>query len=1094
MTEFDYKIVKDPQAYAQNTLPPHSDHIAFAPEDRPENMQTSFRRSLNGMWRFHYAENYRSAPDGFWKDDFDVSGWTEISVPSNMQMEGYDKPAYVNTQYPWDGLEPIEPGQIPERHNPVGQYVRTFRLPDGWKQDSVRISFQGVESGFALWLNGRYVGYAEDSFTPSEFDLTPFLQDGENRIAVLVFKWTAGSWCEDQDMYRFSGIFRDVYLERIPKVHLRDVKILADYQAEESAGLLDVTLKLTGSASGAAVGYRLEKLGVLESLADRKEGEEIKTGRICVAGDETHLFNREQPLELYIREKLDDPLAWSAEIPNLYRLTLTVEKNGELFETVRELVGFRHFEMKDGLMCLNGRRVVFRGVNRHEFSCDTGRKPNPDEILRAVTIMKQNHINAVRTCHYPDASVLYRLCDIFGIYMIAENNMETHGMWDRVGRHKIGIEQALPGDRTEWEPMMISRIRSMVELEKNHPAILIWSCGNESFGGSVIWHMAQELRRLDGSRLVHYEGIRNDRRYPDTSDMESQMYTPVREVEAFLKEHPEKPFILCEYSHSMGNSNGGLFKYTELTKREPRYQGGFIWDFIDQAIRMKNRYGEEYLGYGGDNHERPTDYEFSGNGILRATGEPYSGKMQEVRACYQELDIEIHKDEKRGLEAAVTNRNLFLGTGAFDCRAELRTGNRVLERLSIPADVAPGKAEIFTLPFRLPEKDESVVSLSFYLRKDTIWGKAGDEVAYGERILNSLENEKKTLESAPDGMREDGTSFILNGVRTLPVQTDEETCSLEVVRGGLNTGIFGTNFSALFSSLKGGLVSYIYGGRELIEKIPRPNFWRAPTNNDEGCRMPARCGIWKLASLYQTFIKPGSNPYIPGDDNGEPKVHQTAGYVDLTWKKYIPVPSYEAVSSVKTTYRVFPDGTIRMILDWEPDAALAKQLPAMPEFGWIFALDADLCQVRYYGLGPEENYCDRRKGARLGIYERESGAMVEPYLVPQETGNRTGVRWAEVTDRKGHGVRFSAPYFEDGGDPEASRPGSMEFSAIPYSPEMLETARHPYELPRSSCTYVRCMLKQMGVAGDDSWGAQTHPEFLVKSGGRLTFAVDFRGI
>ncbi len=260
MTEFDYRIVKDPQVYAQNTLPPHSDHIPFAPEDRPENMQTSLRRSLNGMWRFHYAENYRSAPDGFWKDDFDVSGWTEIPVPSNMQMEGYDKPAYVNTQYPWDGLEPIEPGQIPERHNPVGQYVRTFRLPDGWKQDSVRISFQGVESGFALWLNGRYVGYAEDSFTPSEFDLTPFLQDGENRAAVLVFKWTAGSWCEDQDMYRFSGIFRDVYLERIPKVHLEDVKILADYQAEESAGLLDVTLKLTGNVSGAAVGYRLDAL------------------------------------------------------------------------------------------------------------------------------------------------------------------------------------------------------------------------------------------------------------------------------------------------------------------------------------------------------------------------------------------------------------------------------------------------------------------------------------------------------------------------------------------------------------------------------------------------------------------------------------------------------------------------------------------------------------------------------------------------------------------------------------------------------------------------------------------------------------------
>jgi len=1073
MAEFDYSIVKNPACYAMGVLPPHSDHVPQADGDGV--FETSLRLSLDGMWKFRYSENYVSAPKGFEKPDFDVSGFRDIKVPSNMQFEGYDAPAYVNTQYPWDGVEDIEPGQIPEKFNPVGQYVRTFTLPEGWKGDRIRISFQGVESGFAFWLNGIYLGYAEDSFTPTEFDLTPYIKEGENRIAVLVFKWTSGSWCEDQDMYRLSGIFRDVYLERLPKVHLQDLRVLSDLVNGFKDGKLDVALKLSGDLEGARLDWNLEKVGVVRDFDQLKQKNEILLSGSSDAGSASP----------EIHDLLKSAHAWSAEDPYLYRLNLRLFSGEKVVEKVSELVGFRHFGMKDGIMCLNGKRVVFNGVNRHEFSCDTGRTPVLSEVLHDVTVMKQNNINAIRTCHYPDASILYHLCDIFGLYMIAENNMETHGMWDRVERGQMPQREALPGDRSDWEPLLIHRIDSMYELDKNHPSILIWSCGNESFGGSVIYHMSQELRKLDDSRLVHYEGIQHDMRYPDTSDLYSQMYTPVTGIEKYLKEHTDKPFILCEYTHSMGNSNGGMFKYTDLAKREPRYQGGFIWDFIDQAVRMKNRYGEEFLGYGGDNMERPTDYEFSGNGIVDAHRRPYCGKMQEVKFLYQNIDVRVGKD---GASFEVINNNLFVPTSRFDCTAVLKKKGKVLCSSSVDTDVAAGETGKYELPFRVPAEGEYAAAVSFTLKEDVIWEKAGHEVAYGEKIFEDASVREKTLESLPADWKMDGETCALNGVSAAPVEKEQK---MEVIRGAVNVGVRGDHFFVLFSRLKGCMVSYRFHGKELIEGFPRPNFWRAPTNNDEGNRMAARYGVWKLASLYHDFIGPEDNVYDPDCEAHDfPKVNVTDQYADVTFKRYFTVDTKEKQASVLTTYRVFADGTVRMILSFEGDGSL----PPMPEFGWMFALNADLCHVKYYGMGPEENYCDRNKGSRLGVYERDVKDMEEPYLVPQETGNRTGVRWAEVTDHQGHGVRFTAACFDDCGDLSASRPGTMEFSALPHSPEQLECARHPYELARQQYTYIRCSLKQMGIAGDDSWGARTHEEFLLPVDRKLVFAVDFKGI
>ncbi len=1104
MAEFDYKIVQDPAIFRLNVLPAHSDTVLFQNERELNEGETSLRASLNGLWRFSYAANYASVVKGFESSEIDVSGWDEIHVPANMQMEGYDAPAYVNTQYPWDGREEIEPGQIPERYNPVGAYVTDFEVPKAWEGCGVRISFQGVESGFALWLNGKYIGYSEDSFTPSEFELTPYLREGENRLQLLVFKWTSGSWLEDQDMFRFSGIFRDVYLYAVPKAHIEDLQVTAGLDDSYRNGLLCAKVKLSGKAGKLA--WSLTELGT--AGRDAAGNLSFEKHVLIDAGELPPGEEKLDGIEASLKLQLENVSPWSAEIPALYALRLTLfDEDGQVVEVLEERVGFRRFEMKDGIMTLNGKRIVFFGVNRHEFSCDTGRAPRPEDVERDIRIMKQNNINAVRTCHYSNASMIYSIADLYGLYLIAETNMETHGMWDRIERGYADISAALPGDRKEYLPMMLDRVHASFYRDRNHPSILIWSVGNESYGGSVIYEMSQEFRRLDPGRLVHYEGVMHDRRYNDSSDMESQMYTPAEGVRAFLEEHPEKPFILCEYAHSMGNSTGALHKYIELSEENPRYQGGFIWDFVDQAVRKKNRYGEEFAAYGGDSYERPTDYDFSGNGIVDSTRRIYA-KMQEVKACYSPMKISVERNR-----VLLENKSLFLSSDAWDWDVTLAKEGRVLQVSPIKVEIPPLSKGEAPLPLQLPESEgEYTITVSSHLRQDTLWGKKGDEVSFGQGVFEQGSALERSLDSKPSGlsaaleMRLMGLSRqsdrpALSGFYQAG-RVDGELCGvripaakkapkLQVDHGAVNIGVRGEHFEVLLSNLKGGIVSYRWGGRELIDDLPRPNFWRAPTSNDYGNRMPARYGQWKIASLYQDFLDPDMNIYQhPFDLENEsaryPLIEETEDSVSVSWKKF-----FGGKNSCLTTYRIFPDGTVRCILSYD---GTGKDLPPMPEYGWLFTLNADFDRVSYYGMGPKENYCDRRHGARLGFYTEKTVDMVEPYLLPQETGNRTGVRYAAVTDRKGRGLLFSAAFFPDSGDVEAAKPGTMEFSAIPYSPEMLETAKHPFELPPVHHTFVRCSLKQMGIGGDDSWGAKTHEEYLLKNDRKLVFAVDFRGI
>ena len=1027
MSNFDSNIIKNPEIFEQNRIAAHSDHVCYKNELEKIKGKSSLRYDMNGLWKFAYAKNQSLAPCGFEAADYDCKNWDEIRVPAHIQMEGYDVPIYTNTTYPWEADESIKPGEVPEIFNPVASYVKYFTIPENMKNKRVCISFQGVESGFALWLNGHYVGYSEDTFDPSDFELTDYIVEGENKLAVRVWKWTSSSWCEDQDFYRFSGIFRDVFLYAVPCAHVEDLSVVPTLNDTFDEGTLSVSIKADGDGIASVKLYELGDLSV----------EKYDRAKLLLEEFDIELRNKE------ICEgscNVKNPLLWSAEKPNLYEVKIIVkDTHGNETEFISQLAGFRRFEMVDGLMKLNGKRIVFKGVNRHEFSSITGRVPNRDEVIKDIVTMKKNNINAIRTSHYPDDSMLYKLCDIYGIYMIAENNLESHGTWEAYNKGYVDLDFVVPKDKPQWREMMLDRANSCYQRDKNHPAILIWSCGNESFGGKTIYEMSQLFRQLDKHRLVHYEGVFSDRSYNDTSDMESQMYTPAAGIEKFLAEHPEKPFICCEYTHAMGNSCGAMHKYTELTDREPRYQGGFIWDYIDQSIYKKDRYGKWFLTYGGDFGDRPTDGDFSGNGICYGGEREASPKMQEVKFNYQNISVDFDSD----YIFTVTNKNLFVNTSVFDAFAILLADGEEVYRTKLQISVPPMDRASYEVPVTLKnsmidaEKEYCIV-ISFVLKENTIWEKAGYEIAFGQHMIKK------------------------------PVSEYSCDKSVELVVGNGNILVRGENFKALFSRMNLGMVSYVYGGVEMLPNtIPLPNFWRTPTNNDSGNMMPQRYAQWKIASMYVTTRQDqrfaDTSPRVDKNDNN----------IAITYTYFLPTTPQ---SSCEVTYRVFGDGTIETTLSYDP----VKELGDMPEFGMMFKLDADYDTVKWYGLGPQETYEDRQHGGKYGVYENKVADNIAEYLVPQESGNKCRVRYAKVMDKKGRGMLF----FGD----------ELSFSALPYTPHELENAAHHFELPPVHYTVVRVAKKQMGVGGDDSWGSHTHPEYLLDVSEKMEFTFCFRGI
>ncbi|MCI8422201.1 MAG: beta-galactosidase [Lawsonibacter sp.] len=630
----DVNWLTDPTVFRVNRLDAHSDHVCYASPQELAREETSLRQSLDGCWQFAWSPTPASRPSDFWKEGYDTSAFSTIQVPGHMETQGFGQIQYINTLYPWDGHANLRPPEIDWEDCPVGSYIREFDLAPGLRGKRVCISFQGAEQALFLWLNGHFVGYAEDSFTPSDFELTPYLRERGNRLCVEVYKRSSAAWIEDQDFFRFSGIFRSVFLYAKPRLHLEDLWLQAGLEEDNSTGTLSIRLLLEGETAGATVHCTLSHpaQGILFAglLELRQEGNYLRSQLFC--------FEHIRP--------------WTHHTPELYAVTLMLSAaDGTVTEVVPYSIGFRRFELHGGLMCLNGERLVLRGVNRHEWNPETGRAIGRADMEAAIQTFRRNHINAVRTCHYPNQTAWYHLCDQNGIYVMDEANLESHGSWQKLGQ--VEPSWNVPGSLPEWRGCVVDRAQSMFQRDKNHVSILFWSCGNESYAGENILAIAEYFRQNDPSRLVHYEGVFHNRTFDAISDVESRMYAPPEAIRDYLENSPSKPFLLCEYMHSMGNSLGGMERYIRLGETFPQYQGGFVWDYMDQALWRTNCNGRRVLGYGGDFGERQTDYAFSGNGIVFADGTEKPA-MQEVRYWYSpQAERESQDTANRQVEAAV---------------------------------------------------------------------------------------------------------------------------------------------------------------------------------------------------------------------------------------------------------------------------------------------------------------------------------------------------------------------------------------------------------------------------------------------------------
>ncbi len=909
------EYLTDPAVFAVGRLSAHSDHEFFNGQG-----EVFFSLPLDGEWAFEAADS-PSAID--W--DFLDPGFAEragrVTVPGHLQLQGHGEAQYVNTMYPWDGCEDIRPPEIPQKRNLAGCYARAFTLPA--LTGRLRLRFEGVESCVYVWLNGEFVGYSEDSFTPSEFDVTAQARPGENVLSVLVVRWCSGSWLEDQDFWRFSGIFRSVRLLQVPEGHVDDLEA----KAEIAEDLHSARLRLTAKCAGE--GYKTE-FSVLDPDGN-PVGAPVRVDANTAVLD------------------IPSPKLWSDERPGLYTVRAArYDAAGACVEQCQTAIGLRRFELKNGVMLLNGKRLVLRGVNRHEFSCDRGRAITRDEIENDLKLLKQNNFNAVRTSHYPNQSCFYELCDRYGLYVIDETNLETHGSWMVQGEIKNGGADALPGDRNEWRGAVFDRAASMVERDKNHPCILFWSCGNESFGGTVLRDLAAWLRARDDTRLVHYEGVFMDPRYPETSDVESRMYAKPEEIEEYLQTKPAKPFLSCEYAHAMGNSLGNLQLYTALAEKYEQYQGGFIWDFIDQELWKKDGDGVVRL-CGGNDFAYPTDGRFCSNGLLFADRTP-SPKLAEAKFLYSPIKISCTPDG-----VTIENRRLFTDT------ADLRFGWRLL-RNGLPVrdgafaeNILPGETKTLPLPVAADTFPADGAEWVFECRAETAaereWAASGCEVSFGQTVLRG---------AAPFAVPP----------------------AVPFVRGDCNTGADLGGAFALVWRQTGQLRSLRTPFGELLCGGVRPAFWRAPTENDLGNFSNLRWADWKLADLYQYA------PDVHVTENGEVEATLVfAGKPD---------------ASCTLTYRFVQNGVLVR-------ARMDRQEGDMPCFGLCFEMPKTYRNLAWYGNIEPEAGCDRKNARRLGVGSGTAETQLTPYLKPQECANKTDLRVLCVTDDEGRGVRITAP-------------------------------------------------------------------------------------
>ena len=988
--------------------------LSIGPVSNIQRVKSPFYRSLNSNWKYYYASNHLARIPDFWQPGFDDSRWATVPVPANVELQGYGIPIYVNIRYPWtwhgvNPTPPVVPGNDP--NNTVNSYRRTFTVPKDWNGRPVLITFDGVNSFFYLWVNGQKVGLGKDSRTPVEFDITPFLKSGENLLAVENFRWCDGSYLEDQDFWRMSGIFRDVYLWSPPSVHIRDFEVTTALDTQYRDASLSIAVSLENRTAQPA------QVIIEGTLLDGK-GKTVAKPRILM-----RVGPDGKGSQAMISQQIPSPLKWSAETPNLYKLLLTLKDEADkTLEVIPVNVGFRQVEIKDGNLLVNGQRVLFKGVNRHEFDPDRGQALTVEGMEKDLQVMKQFNLNAVRTSHYPNQPAWYDLCDRYGIYLIDEANIESHGMG--YGKESLAKDPA-------FADAHMDRTVRMVERDKNHPSVIIWSLGNEAGDGPNFVATSRWIKQRDPSRLVHYEQAGEQAH----TDIVCPMYPRPNQLERYASKAQSKPYIMCEYEHAMGNSSGDLWSYWSLIYSRPHLQGGFIWDWVDQGLRQKQqalplphfakvKSGDKtFWAYGGDFGPKdvPSDDNFCCNGLVTPDREPHPGLFA-VKHVYQYIHCRPIDLAARTIE--VKNWYDFTNLKEVATLTWRLTGDgQVLQSGILPTpDLAPHATAQIAVPLNPFKPDPGVeyfLELSFRLKQSTPWAKAGHEIAW---------DQFKLPDAAP-------ATTTLTSDSAAPKST--ETDSLLTVSG--------SSFSATFNKQSGALTSIKVGTRELVQSPLRPNFWRAQIDNDRGRNMARSQGIWERAHEQAELIR----------------FESTAGKAgSVVVKTAVKLPKVDA--TWETDYTIHPTGEIVVDARFKP---AKTDLPKLPRIGMQMQVPANFERVTWLGPGPEETYSDR-KDAKFGVYSSSVEAQFYPhYTKPGETGNKTDVRWISLSNGHLGLMAVGMPL--------------LSASALHFGTADLNAGKHAFQLPRRDYITLNLDLRQQGVGGDDSWGAWPHEEFLI---------------
>lgn len=966
---------------------------------------------LNGEWKFNYSASPAESPADFYDEKFDVSGWDDIAVPCSWQMAGYGRPHYTNVIYPF----PIDPPNVPTE-NPTGSYRRDFHIPKGWDGRRILLRFEGVDSAFYVWVNGEMVGFSKGSRIPAEFDITKFVKPGSNSVSVRVFQWSDGSYMEDQDMWWLSGIFRDVYILAVPEVHIWDSHVKTTFDKNYKNAVLNLRAVVQNTGKNAADGYELEAV-ILD--AQRKS---IGSGSAAVSAGN----GGETAIEIEIPVKA--PGKWSAESPYLYTLVMTLrDKNGNVVEVVPVKVGFRQVEMKNGNLLVNGVPVIFKGVNRHEHHPELGRAVPMETMIQDIFLMKTHNINAVRTSHYCDDPRWYDLCDYYGIYLIDECDLETHGFaieaeWD--------VSKPWPGNPTEnpdWELACVDRMERMVQRDKNHASVIMWSLGNEANFGCNHRAMAKRAREID-DRPIHYEG---DRKI-EVADVFSEMYTHVDKVIRYGEGDPEagpagyldKPFIMCEYAHAMGNGPGGLLEYWEAFYKYPRLQGGFIWEWIDHGIPIKTEDGKVCYGYGGDFGDTPHDGNFICDGLVLPDRTPSPGLI-EYKKVIEPVKVEA-VDLKTG-KFKIMNRYDFISLEHLALSWSIEGNGKVISSGSAPIqNVKAGETGDLKLDYRLPSPLPDVeyyLTLSFRLVDDKLWTISGHEVAWAQFKLPVNADALPVGEMNPVAVEEKGNLIVVKG----------------------------TDFELVFDRVYGVLRSWESNGQQLINNGPRLNFWRATTDND---RAWDNAKSWRDARLDALQHR-----------TGEVSVSRLGdGEVRIGIKSRIAPPTLACCFECEYIYTVYGNGELRIEVHGVPKGKLP---PTLPRIGLMMEIPCELDKVEWFGRGPGESYPDSKQAGRFGLWKMSVDELYTPYVFPQENGNRSDVSWVRLMNTRGSGLMAC-------GEP------TINFSAHRYTADNFEKARHTCELVPRDEIILNLDYAQNGL-GTASCGPGPWEKYLLKT-------------